>query len=40
MTNRKRLGYLSPIELEEKHCADRATAERTHLNPCHPLGTS
>ncbi|MCX4580854.1 IS3 family transposase [Streptomyces sp. NPDC048448] len=32
----KRLGYLSPIEFEEKHYADQATAERTNLKPRHP----
>jgi putative transposase len=36
----ERLGYLSPIEFEEKHYADRATAERTNLKPRHPLLTS
>ncbi|MBK3581386.1 hypothetical protein JHN63_48025 [Streptomyces sp. MBT65] len=36
----KRLGYLSPIEFEEKHYADQATAERTNLKPRHPLLTS
>jgi hypothetical protein len=25
----KRLGYLSPVEFEEKHYADQATTERT-----------
>ncbi|MFD4862488.1 IS3 family transposase [Streptomyces atratus] len=29
----KRLGYPSPIEFEEKHYADQATAERTNLKP-------
>jgi putative transposase len=28
----KRLGYLSPIEFEEKHYADRAAADQAHLN--------
>ncbi|MFI6495616.1 IS3 family transposase [Streptomyces sp. NPDC050564] len=32
----KRLGYLSPIEFEEKHYADQATAERTNLKPRQP----
>ena len=32
----KRLGYLSPIEFEEKHYADQATAERTNLAPSRP----
>jgi putative transposase len=36
----KRLGYLSPIEFEEKHYADQATAERTNLKPRHPSLTS
>lgn len=30
---RERLGWLSPIEFEEQHYADQATAERTNLNP-------
>ncbi|MGW0999760.1 IS3 family transposase [Streptomyces sp. NPDC002523] len=36
----KRLGYLSPIEFEEKHYADQATAERTNLKPRQPTLTS
>ncbi|MFE3905390.1 hypothetical protein ACFXPY_35150 [Streptomyces sp. NPDC059153] len=36
----KRLGYLSPIEFEEKHYADQATAERTNLKPRQPVLTS
>ncbi|MFG2525174.1 IS3 family transposase [Streptomyces sp. NPDC048527] len=32
----KRLGYLSPVEFEEKHYADQATTERTNLKPRHP----
>ncbi|MDX3698138.1 IS3 family transposase [Streptomyces europaeiscabiei] len=36
----KRLGYLSPIEFEEKYYADRATAERTNLKPRQPALTS
>ncbi|MGW7671557.1 IS3 family transposase, partial [Streptomyces sp. NPDC054775] len=36
----KRLGYLSPIEYEEKHYADQATAERTNLNTRQPQLTS
>ncbi|WP_043732144.1 IS3 family transposase [Streptomyces zinciresistens] len=36
----KRLGYLSPVEFEEKHYADRATAERTNLKPRQPALTS
>ncbi|MFG2563788.1 IS3 family transposase [Streptomyces sp. NPDC048496] len=36
----KRLGYLSPIEFEEKHYADQATTERANLKPRQPLLTS
>jgi transposase InsO family protein len=36
----KRLGYLSPIEFEEKHYSDRASAERTNLKPRQPALTS
>ncbi|MER7694969.1 IS3 family transposase [Streptomyces sp. NPDC097610] len=36
----KRLGYLTPIEFEEKHYAERATAERTNLKPRQPTLTS
>ncbi|MDX3633463.1 IS3 family transposase [Streptomyces europaeiscabiei] len=36
----KRLGYLSPIEFEEKHYADQATAERTNLKRRQPALTS
>jgi len=36
----KRLGYLSPVEFEETHYADQATAERTNLNPRQPALTS
>ncbi|MDX3450957.1 IS3 family transposase [Streptomyces sp. ME02-8801-2C] len=36
----KRLGYLSPVEFEEKHYAERATAERTKLKPRQPALTS
>ncbi|GGV60643.1 IS3 family transposase [Streptomyces massasporeus] len=36
----QRLGYLSPIEFEEKHYAEQAAAERANLNPRHPLLTS
>ncbi|WP_323138285.1 MULTISPECIES: IS3 family transposase [unclassified Streptomyces] len=36
----KRLGYLSPVEFEEKHYADQATAERTNLKPRQPTLTS
>lgn len=36
----KRLGYLSPIEFEERYYADQATAEPTNLNSRHPALTS
>ncbi|MDX5564258.1 IS3 family transposase [Streptomyces sp. ID05-04B] len=36
----KRLGYLSPIEFEEKHYVEQATAERTNLKPRQPALTS
>ncbi len=36
----KRLGYLSPIEFEEKHYSDQATAKRTKLKPRQPALTS
>jgi len=36
----KRLGFLSPIEFEEKHYAEQATAEPTNLNTRQPLLTS
>ncbi|MFJ9382115.1 IS3 family transposase [Streptomyces sp. NPDC101455] len=36
----KRLGYLSPVEFEEKHYAERATAERANLKPRQPALTS
>ncbi|WP_405466867.1 IS3 family transposase [Streptomyces jietaisiensis] len=36
----KRLGYLSPIEFEEKHYVNQATAERTNLKPRQPHLTS
>ncbi|MEU0844875.1 IS3 family transposase [Streptomyces sp. NPDC005962] len=36
----KRLGYLSPIEFEEKHYADQATAEPVNLKPRQPALTS
>ncbi len=32
----KRLGYLSPIEYEEKHYASQATAEQVNLKPRQP----
>lgn len=35
----ERLGFLSPIEFEEKHYAEQATAEPTNLNTHHPLLT-
>ncbi|MER5201211.1 IS3 family transposase, partial [Streptomyces sp. NPDC002755] len=36
----ERLGFLSPIEFEEKHYAEQATAEPTNLNTHQPLLTS
>ncbi|WP_158558472.1 MULTISPECIES: IS3 family transposase [unclassified Streptomyces] len=36
----KRLGYLSPIEFEEKHYADQAAAEPVNLKPSQPALTS
>ncbi|WP_179200468.1 hypothetical protein [Streptomyces reticuliscabiei] len=36
----ERLGFLSPIEFEEKYYAEQATAEPTNLNTRHPLLTS
>lgn len=36
----KRLGCLSPVEFEEKHYVDQATAERTNLKPRQPALTS
>jgi putative transposase len=36
----KRLGWLSPIEFEEKYYANQATAERTNLTPLQPALTS
>ncbi|WP_176743548.1 IS3 family transposase [Streptomyces agglomeratus] len=36
----KRLGYLSPIEFEEKHYADQAATEQVNLKPRHPTLTS
>lgn len=36
----KRLGYLSPIEFEEQHYANQATAEPVNLKPRHPALTS
>ncbi|WP_329612503.1 IS3 family transposase [Streptomyces brevispora] len=36
----KRLGYLSPIEFEEKHYSDQATAKRANLKPRQPILTS
>ncbi|MBK3562955.1 IS3 family transposase [Streptomyces sp. MBT62] len=32
----KRLGYLSPVEVEEKHCADRTMTKRTNLKSRQP----
>ncbi|MEV0279745.1 IS3 family transposase [Streptomyces sp. NPDC050610] len=36
----KRLGFLSPIEFEEQHYTNRATAEQANLNTRHPALTS
>ncbi|WP_274919669.1 IS3 family transposase [Streptomyces sp. WZ-12] len=36
----ERLGFLSPIEFEEKYYAEQATAERANLKPRQPLLTS
>ncbi|MGC3004322.1 IS3 family transposase [Streptomyces sp. G35A] len=36
----ERLGFLSPIEFEEKHYAEQATAEPTNLKPHQTLLTS
>ncbi|MFD3610877.1 IS3 family transposase [Streptomyces atroolivaceus] len=36
----KRLGYLSPIEFEEQHYADQATAEKANLSTHQPTLTS
>jgi transposase InsO family protein len=36
----KRLGYLSPIEFEEKHYSDQAAAKRANLNTRQPALTS
>lgn len=36
----ERLGWLSPIEFEEKHYAEQATAESTNLKPRQPSLTS
>ncbi|MEO3978057.1 IS3 family transposase [Streptomyces sp. CAU 1734] len=36
----KRLGYLSPIEFEEKHYANQATTEPVNLKPRQPIPTS
>ncbi|MGW1752591.1 IS3 family transposase [Streptomyces sp. NPDC002092] len=36
----ERLGWLSPIEFEEKHYAEQATAEPTNLKPRQPSLTS
>ncbi|WP_408997250.1 hypothetical protein [Streptomyces europaeiscabiei] len=37
---RERLGWLSPIEFEEKHYAEQATAEPTNLKTRQTLLTS
>ncbi|WP_374199343.1 hypothetical protein [Streptomyces sp. ISL-44] len=36
----KRLGYLSPIEFEEKHYTDQVAAKQANLKPRHPSLTS
>ena len=36
----KRLGYLSPLEYEEKHYADQATANQANPKPRQPALTS
>ncbi|MFJ7209977.1 IS3 family transposase [Streptomyces sp. NPDC098789] len=36
----KRLGYLSPIEYEEKFYAEQAAAERVNRNTQQPITTS
>jgi putative transposase len=36
----ERLGFLSPVEFEEKHYTDRATTEQANLNTRQPLLTS
>ncbi|MFC1405748.1 MULTISPECIES: IS3 family transposase [Streptacidiphilus] len=36
----KRLGYLSPLEYEEQHYADQATANQANLKPRQPALTS
>ena len=36
----KRLGYLSPVEFEEKHYADQVATERTNLKFRQPALTS
>ncbi|MFI6006993.1 hypothetical protein ACIA98_42870 [Streptomyces sp. NPDC051366] len=36
----KRLGYLSPIEFEEKHYANQAATEPVNLKPRQPTLTS
>ncbi|MFD8525649.1 IS3 family transposase [Streptomyces capillispiralis] len=33
---REPLGWLSPIEFEEKHYAEQAAAEQVNLKPCQP----
>ncbi|MFI6475299.1 IS3 family transposase [Streptomyces sp. NPDC050516] len=35
----ERLGFLSPIEFEERHYTDQATAEQANLNTHHPVPT-
>ena len=36
----KHLGYLSPVEFEEKHYAEQTAAERANLQPRRPAPTS
>ncbi|MFF9073855.1 hypothetical protein ACF1FX_11415 [Streptomyces sp. NPDC014646] len=38
--DRKQLGYLSPIEFEEKRYADQAAIEQVNLKPRQPALTS
>jgi putative transposase len=35
----ERLGFLSPIEFEEKHYTDQASAEQANLTTHHPVPT-
>ncbi|MEU2718921.1 IS3 family transposase [Streptomyces sp. NPDC007205] len=36
----ERLGFLNPVEYEEKHYAEQATTEQANLNTHHPVLTS